>query len=193
MKIVFSHPSASFLLAAAMLLLAASPAIIVQAQNPDDCSASGEDRFVCLVANQLTLGDSTTTISSTINCLLEPNVGMNFLEAQDCMCQATLVAASDSSTSRICNCGVCPTGTISLDCSGVPDNPYIFGQCSSMNCAGQCGDEDGGGGIPTTPAPAPTSGTDSGTDEPSTATVHSETSQSACVMVLAGLATLLLG
>lgn len=187
-----SRSSASFLVAATMLLLAAAPTI--QAQNPDDCAASGEDRFACLVENQMTLGDATTTISSTINCLLEPNVGMNFLEAQDCRCQATL---TDGSTSRVCNCGVCPTGTVSLDCSGVTDNPYIFGQCSSMNCAGQCGDEGGGGGIPadgTTPAPAPTTDSTSGTtDATSAASSLPGSYPNIFAMAFAGLAALLLG
>ena len=122
------------------------------AQDPTDCEADGE-RFNCFVNNVMALDETTTAIASVINCKLDPAIGMDFLQAEDCLCQATLTSADK--LSRTCNCAVCPSGLVSLDCSVVTDDPFIFGTCTSMDCSGQCG--DGGGGIATdTPAPAPT-------------------------------------
>jgi len=121
---------------------------MVTAQDPNDCQEEGGDRFSCLVENEMMLGTTSTSITSVVNCALNPVVGFNFLEAQNCTCQADL---TDQDASRTCNCAVCPDGRLSLDCSNVADNPYVFGECTSMDCSGNCGSDSSG--ISTTAPP----------------------------------------
>lgn len=147
---------------AATLLLSA--ATTTTAQNADNCAASGQDRFQCQVETEMSMGSNITAIAASINCLLDDAIGMNFLTADDCLCQTTLTRGDKTQS---CNCGICGGGGLSLDCSVDANDPYITGNCTSLTCSGGCG--DGGPGLATGPeggsdgdgassTPAPTSG-----------------------------------
>jgi hypothetical protein len=128
--------------------------------DPTACTADGV-RFTCTAPNVFTAGENTTKITNTINCLLNDQLTMDFQSSENCTCNALLEQPVINTTqvrTRNCACAVCPKGSpqaVSMDCGVVVEDPYIAGECKTLDCDGRC---NGGASVVNAPSVSPGAG-----------------------------------
>jgi ELWxxDGT repeat protein len=106
------------------------------------CQEEDHKRFSCMSAGEFCSAEdpSSTTVETNINCALDKNVGFDFKQSEDCFCEAKLTRA-DTGEVRMCDCSICPLGSFVdtvLDCRNVTEYPYVYGNCTTMGCFGEC-------------------------------------------------------
>jgi hypothetical protein len=111
--------------------------------DPAACEADGV-RFTCVAPSLITFGENITQVTSTISCLLNDQSTTDFQASENCTCNALLEQPVVNTTqvhARNCACAVCPKGSkqaVSMDCSMVVEDPYIYGLCNTLDCDGRC-------------------------------------------------------
>jgi hypothetical protein len=137
--------------------------------NEPVCSSDGV-YFTCEAPNVFTAGENITQVKNTIQCLLNDQVTTDFQMSENCTCNAYLeqpIVNTSGIRQRNCACGVCPKGSsqaVSLDCSVVTDDPFIVGQCETIDCEGRC---NGGASVVNAPTVSPA--TEGGSPSPASA------------------------
>lgn len=110
-----------------------------------ECVSDG-DNVRCEYQASLSSGPNVTYMSQVITCNLDPWLGLDIqsYDNKDCTCNAHFcepIESLHSTRERDCGCAICPPGSpeqMSLDCSGVVDDPYIVGPCKRIGCDGRC-------------------------------------------------------
>ncbi|CAB9520225.1 expressed unknown protein [Seminavis robusta] len=155
--------------------------------DPTACSADGV-RFTCIAPSEYSAGGNETKITNTITCDLNDQIGTNFQESDNCICNSLLeqeIVNSTATRTRNCACGVCPQGSaqaISLDCSVVEDDPYVAGTCKTIDCDGRC---NGGNIVVNVPTAAPVA--EGGDNESSWAVIGTSTGTTAILAVVSAV------
>lgn len=110
------------------------------ANDPSACRIDGV-RFSCTSPSTFSTTDGNVTdVTATIDCALDDAIGLDFQESSDCRCQA-LFDQREADRQRNCACSVCPKDggqAVALNCTVVPEDPFILGPCTSIDCFGRC-------------------------------------------------------
>jgi hypothetical protein len=160
--------------ALALLLLAGANVVTGQNYNfnvaTDTCQIQGPN-FVCQDTIRIEAEDSSfSDVTLTIGCILDSSFSFDIRRSQGCVCEATIVPSDTTRPSKVCPCSICPAGfgdsPIAIDCTEFDEDPvidpFIVGQCSSLDCDYTCGTSTTGTDdpppTPTPPTPTPPTG-----------------------------------
>lgn len=116
-------------------------------ESSNSCQLQGPD-LVCEYGFAI-LGKQEGTgaqVNFRAQCDGNANVGLDFRRAPNCQCSASVFDLATGSE-KTCPCTVCAVELgdypVTVDCSGLPEDPFIIDDCSVLDCNAACVDPDG--------------------------------------------------